>query len=144
MSHPPETIASLRARGIRITPQREAVLCALYALGGHVTAEEVYEKVREEMPYVGLATVYRNLGFLCEQGVVAETDLGDGHTEWEVTAGGPHHHAVCRRCGEVTQLDDAFVRDLGEKLRREIGFEADLNHMAFFGLCETCRSLTDV
>lgn len=144
MTHPPEAIESLRARGVRITPQREAVLCALYALGGHVTAEEVYEAVRRDMPHVGLATVYRNLEFLKELGVVVAADLGDGRMEWELTVAGPHHHAVCRNCGEVVQLGDELVRDLGRKLREELGFEADLNHMAFFGLCEKCqREATD-
>jgi Fur family ferric uptake transcriptional regulator len=143
LSHPPESIESLRKRGVRITPQREAVLCALYALGGHVTAETVYEAVCKGMPYVGLATVYRNLEFLKEQGVVVATDLGDGRMEWELTVNGPHHHAVCRVCGDVIQLDDALVRELGQKLRDELGFEADLSHMAFFGMCAECQSETD-
>lgn len=139
MAHPPEAIESLRQRGVRITPQREAVLCAVYAMGGHVTAEAVYETVRQHMPHVGLATVYRNLDFLQEQGVVTATDLGDGCREWELAGSEPHHHAVCRACGAVTRLDHVFVRDLEQKLRAEFGFEADLSHMAFFGLCAECQ-----
>lgn len=143
MTHPPEAIEALRARGVRITPQREAVLCALYSLGGHVTAEDVYEAVCQNMFHVGLATVYRNLDVLRQLGVVAATDLGDGRLQWELTVNGPHHHAVCRKCGAVTQLDDTFVQELAQKLQDELDFEADLSHMAFFGTCAECRNKAD-
>lgn len=139
MSHPPEAIHNLRAQGVRVTPQREAILCALYTTGQHMTAETVFEIVSREMPQVGLATVYRNLEFLKSLGVIAATDLGDGYLTWELVGGVPHHHAVCRVCGETIQLGHDFVVGLEKRLRDELGFEADLSHMALFGMCADCQ-----
>ena len=140
MSHTPEDLAQLRASGARITPQREVVLCALHSAQGHITAEVVYEHVRRMLPDIGLATVYRNLDFLKEQGVIVATDMGNGCIMWELAQSPPHHHTVCRECGAMTQLEHAFVQGLEQKMRDQLGFQANLSHLAFFGLCARCSS----
>lgn len=140
MSHPPIAIANLRAQGARVTPQREAILCALYTTGHHVTAETVYEMVSSKMPQVGLATVYRTLELFKSLGMVVATDLGDGCLTWELVGNAPHHHAICRVCGGTVELDHDFVAGLEERLRDELGFEADLSHLALFGTCAVCRN----
>src|SRR5262245_46927061 len=99
-------VAALRARGERLTPQRLMVLAAMRETEGHHTAEAIYARVRERYPYVNLATIYRALGWLKDQALVSETDLGGGQIEYEYLGEGRHHHMVCLHCGGKAEFGD--------------------------------------
>ncbi len=134
------TAAALRARGERLTPQRLLVLEAIQADCGHQTAEAIHARVREAYPYVNIATIYRALSWLKDQGLIAETDLGNGQAEYEYIAGRRHHHLVCLRCGGQQEFAHALVEPLAAQLREQYGFEPRLDHLAVFGLCRRCVS----
>lgn len=130
---------TLRARGQRLTPQRLLVLEALQQGRGHQTAEAVYERVRASYPYVNPATIYRALTWLKAQGLIAETDLGGGQTEYEYLGEQRHHHLVCLACGAQTEFADDLLAPLADSLRARYCFEPRLDHLAVFGLCRQCR-----
>jgi Fur family ferric uptake transcriptional regulator len=133
-------IAELRARGHRLTPQREMILQAVAHAGRHVTAEEIFERVQEKTRAVNIATVYRTLDLLVELGMASRADLGDGKVSYSSELHGQHIHLVCRRCGRVIEAGHELVAPLEAKLAEEHGFEADLGHFAIPGLCSKCRS----
>ena len=94
---------ALRARGMRVTPQRVWVQRALSELDRHVTADELLEAVADRLPNVALPTIYATLELFEELGIVrrvqrAGTTLFDPRVE-------PHHHLVCTRCGSIEDLD---------------------------------------
>src|SRR5438094_4329384 len=94
-----ESLATLRARGLRLTRPRRLILDVVRATDVHPTAVFVYQRVRRRLPRVSLATVYRNLRMLAAEGFLAErTDAGglrfDGNT-------GPHDHFTCLSCGRI-------------------------------------------
>lgn len=137
----PEELASwLRAVGQRVTPQRLLILGAFARPGEHLTADEVYARVGPLMPAVNRSTVYRTLELFRDLGLISETDLGGGVREFELLAGGRHHHLICRDCGEMLELDDDLVRPLREAIRTRYRFEALIDHLALFGRCATCQS----
>ena len=129
---------ALRARGERLTPQRLMVLEAIQGCG-HQTAEMIYERVRAVYPYVNIATIYRSLAWLREQGLIAETDLGAGQVEYEYIGEHRHHHLVCLKCGHREELADDVVEPLAALVRERYGFEPRLDHLAVFGTCRGCR-----
>lgn len=129
----------LRARGERLTPQRLMVLTALRTMGGHQTAEALAVRVRADYPYINMATIYRSLNWLRDQGLVSETDLGGGQLEYEYFGEARHHHAVCLTCGGKTAFDDALVAPLTQALRDRYGFASRIDHLAIFGVCRRCR-----
>lgn len=131
--------AVLRARGQRLTPQRQLILGALRAAGGHRTADELRAQIGASFPFINLATVYRTLYWLREQGLVAETDLGRGRREYEYIGESRHHHLVCLRCGATTEIADGALAPLAATLREGYGFAAQLDHFAIFGVCRGCR-----
>ncbi|MFQ5398147.1 MAG: Fur family transcriptional regulator [Anaerolineae bacterium] len=131
------TIEQLRARGYRITPQRQFILGTLCHLGGHATAGQLFERARQQMPGINQATVYRVLDFFCRANVVAKTVLGSS-TVYEVIGDTPHHHLVCRSCGKTEQLDHQHLTALTEHLLQTYGFQAEINHLAIRGLCAEC------
>ncbi len=134
-----ELINSLRASGHRLTPQRESVLSVVAEAKGHLTAEEVLERVRRRYPYLNKSAVYRNLEMLTELGLLTVTDLGHGHVEYELFRQ-PHHHLVCQNCKQVEQVDHSIFDDLQKRIETEYGFRPALDHFAIFGICRKCQS----
>ena len=134
-----DIISALREVGYRLTPQRLMIVSIISDSAGHVTAEAIHERVKEQYPYVDISTVYRTLNLLKKLKLVTDTDLGEGVAHYELADRGAHHHLVCRRCGTTVALDDAFLEPLADSLRSKYGFAADLEHLAIFGLCAACQ-----
>ena len=143
MSCEAETARLLRESGHKLTPQRLMVLSVVRHAHGHLRAAEIYDRVREQYPYVDISTVYRTMSVLKELRLVTETDLGTGESAFEWAGTARHHHLVCRACGGIDSLDHAFLARLGQELLRDRGFRADLDHFAIFGLCDYCRRQQD-
>ncbi len=140
MSCEPETAVVLRDAGQKITPQRMLILSTLRHAGQHVTASAVLDEVRRSYPFVDASTVYRTLGSAAELGLVSETDMGTGDTQFEWIGRDRHHHLICRSCGGVSSLDNSYLDTLATALYDKQGFQADLGHFAIFGVCQACRS----
>jgi len=130
----------LRQSGQRVTRQRLAIFTALARLGGHRTAEEIYDLVRAQHPDVNLSTVYRNLDLGVELGLVTQTDLGGGVRRFELVRAERHHHLVCQQCGAVFELEDDLLEPLRAALLERYGFVARMDPFAIFGTCSACRS----
>lgn len=140
MSHDMARIAArLHEEGYRVTPQRQLILDAVCALGGHVTPEAVYERVQQTPPAVNRATVYRSLHFLAEMGILAVANIGSGRFGYEMAGEERHHHLVCRRCGATVELPQAAVRRLLAEMEAQHDFAIQMNHITFLGLCANCR-----
>lgn len=134
------TIAeSLRQEGYRLTPQRMMILSIIYDSEGHITAEEVHQRVRQHYPFVDISTVYRTLNLLKKLRLITETDLGEGCVLYEVLDKERHHHLVCHQCGRTFALEHEVLKPLRLRLLKKYGFAADLDHFAIFGLCQHCR-----
>jgi len=129
--------ARLRARGYRLTPQRQLVLEAVGELG-HATPEEIAVAVRRTASGVNISTVYRNLELLEELGLVQHTHLGHGAPTYSVASDDDHVHLVCRDCGAVDEADSSVVDDVVRRLSAERGFTVDVGHFAVFGSCRAC------
>ena len=132
----------LRAKGYRLTPQRELVLAAVEKLS-HATPEEVLAEVRRSSSAINLSTVYRNLEFLEELGLVRHAHLNDRVSTYHSTSGHEHFHIVCRKCQRVSSVDPDVAAPLVERLRESYDFEVDLGHLTVFGECTTCEEHPD-
>jgi Fur family transcriptional regulator, ferric uptake regulator len=140
MSCETETAVVLRDAGQKITPQRMLILSTLRHASEHLTAPLILDAVRRSYPYVDASTVYRTLGSAAQLGLVSETDMGAGDTQFEWIGKDRHHHLICRSCGRVSALDNSYLDGLATVLHDEVGFQADLGHFAIFGLCRDCRT----
>jgi Fur family ferric uptake transcriptional regulator len=129
--------AELRARGYRLTPQRQLVLEAVGALG-HATPEELVAEVRRTASGVNISTVYRTLELLEELGLVRHTHLGHGAPTYSVASDDDHVHLVCRDCGGVEEASRDLVGDVVDRLAEKMGFRVDIGHFALFGQCRAC------
>jgi Fur family ferric uptake transcriptional regulator len=140
MSCEKETAVALRRAGQKITPQRMLILSSIRHAGRHVTASGIFDEVREQYPFIDASTVYRTLASATDLGLVSETDMGAGESEFEWIGVNRHHHVICRACGGVESLDNSYLDNLATVLYEEVGFRADLGHFAIFGLCRACKA----
>ena len=136
-----EILGALKEEGYRLTPQRVMILSAIASSPGHMTAEEIHEKVKKTYPYIDIATVYRTIQLLKRHRLLVEIDLGSGTSQYELTRAERHHHMVCRECGKTFDIDHRrFLEPVRTALLEEFDFEADIDHFAIFGLCKECRA----
>lgn len=131
--------ATLRSHSLRVTPQRLAVLAALHANPGHLSAEEVHENVRHKMPSVSLATVYNALGELRRVGQVRVLPVS-GKVRYDLAARGPHHHLVCESCQRVVDLEGGDLPEPSLPLSQAEGFEILTVEVIFRSICPDCRN----
>jgi Fur family transcriptional regulator, ferric uptake regulator len=129
----------LQAKGYRLTPQRIMVVDALHSADHHISAEEIFDKVRKKYAYANISTVYRTLELLKELGLAAEISIGDGIVRYHARENSKHHHLVCTSCGRVIDLPEHELSPLKEIVEKNHDFKADINHLAIFGLCSDCQ-----
>jgi Fe2+ or Zn2+ uptake regulation protein len=137
----PRGLAQLRSSGRRLTRQREVIWAALTAEPDrHLSAPEVVERVRAELPRVNPSTVYRTLDLLVAEGLLKRTDLGRDRAFYEPAQGHRHHHVVCRRCGAVAHIHDEVLGELPALVDDASGFAIGHEELTLFGLCQACRT----
>jgi Fur family ferric uptake transcriptional regulator len=130
---------TLLEKGYRLTPQRIMVVDALHSVETHISAEEIFGKLKEKYPYANISTVYRTLELLKELVLAAQIDIGDGIARYHAREHSKHHHLVCNKCGMMIDLSESELIPLEKALLKNCGFKADLKHLAIFGTCASCR-----
>lgn len=125
----------------RNTKQKNIVYDAVLELAGHVSADEVYEKVAETHPSISKATVYRNLNVLSEEGRIRRIEpnfmFEERHFDFRLT---PHSHAICSKCGKIIDVYLDNEDSINSKIKTiEDGFELISHELIFKGICKECR-----
>lgn len=133
-----ELTASFRARGLRVTPQRQAIFRLLHGVDTHPTVDALYDAARSEMPTISRRTVYQTVHDLESMGEVQLLDVGTGSLRVDPNVEHAHQHLVCTRCGTVRDvlLD---IADLRVPVRYRHDFTVASVEVVFRGVCEGCR-----
>ena len=131
-----EVLAALAERRQRLTRPRRAVVEALFAAAGPVTAQELHAMLRG----VDLVTVYRTLGWLVELGVAREVTVRGAERFEPVEEGAHAHHLHCGSCGRITTVPVCGVDgSVYAHILREYGFAVADHTLTFHGRCSECR-----
>ena len=129
----------LRDRGLKYTPERQALLHEVLNNDEHFEAEQLLIAIRQTGKRVAKATVYRTLPLLVSCGIVRQIQFGDKLTRYEHTFGqDPHDHMVCRRCHRIIEFDSADVERLRTVLAAQHKFHAVSHRFQITGLCWEC------
>jgi Fur family ferric uptake transcriptional regulator len=129
----------LEERNLRRTQQREAILEVFLATTGHITSEDLYQKVREKHRHIGYTTVYRTMKLLCEAGLATERHFDDGVTRYEIQQ--EHHdHLVCVRCGKIVEFECSMIESAQDNIAEEYGFRLLRHRHELYGHCPDCQS----
>jgi Fur family ferric uptake transcriptional regulator len=147
--HPPRAVGTLadaaravREAGGRLTAPRRAVLEALLTADGPVSAEQIADGLGGRLATTEAVSVYRNLDWLEEIGVVRHVHLGHGAGLYQLTGAGEHAYLVCERCAAVTRIDTEQLRRVRAEIAKASGFHAHFDHFPIHGLCADCAAVS--
>ena len=123
---------------LKHTKQRDAIVDEFLNATGHITSDELYERVREEHSSIGFTTVYRTLKLLCEAGIASEQHFDDGITRYEIKQ--EHHdHLVCVRCGRIIEFECSMIEAAQDEIAERYQFLVLRHRHELYGHCERCR-----
>ncbi|WP_315067231.1 Fur family transcriptional regulator [uncultured Clostridium sp.] len=133
----------LKKKGYKLTPQRRSIVDTIIDNEGqHLTAEEIYDKVKKSCPEIGLATVYRTILLLEELGVISRLELNDGCSRYEILHSNEthrHHHLICNICHKVLEVQDDLLEDLEVDIQNRYKFKILDHSVKFYGICDECQ-----
>ncbi len=139
--HPAEQLTEyLAGQGLKSTSQRDTILKIFVDAGRHLSAEELYARVKKTHPGIGYATVYRTLKLLAGAGMAEERRFEDGFTRYEFKAAKGHHdHLICTRCGEIIEFENERIEALQQDVARKNRFLVKSHKLELYGLCAECQ-----
>ncbi len=123
----------LKQKGLKSTPQRMAML-RIMETKGHADIDEIYQEIKKDFVSISLATVYKNINTLLDEGIIQEIKVPQKKSKFEI-AKYKHSHFVCERCGEVYDVQRP------KKLNIELpeGFEPREASVMVVGVCKRCH-----
>ncbi|MEM0980221.1 MAG: Fur family transcriptional regulator [Cyanobacteria bacterium P01_H01_bin.58] len=132
-----EIVQTLKARRLRVTPQRFAVYANLLERADHPTAEQLLHDLNQDAPISSQATIYSSLQALRDVGLIREVLLEEGVCRYDANVL-PHHHFCCKSCGSIEDIPwEKFKQvDVGQ-LRS--GLQVESYEVVVHGVCEGCQ-----
>jgi len=128
---------ALESRGHRFTTQRAAVYDALSATTSHPTADDVFTSVRDDVPDISLATVYKALEAFVSCGVARKLALGPGPARYDSRTD-EHEHIRCLSCGRVEDIEGVGHTRWMEGLEEMTRFDVVGYRLELEGYCPDC------
>ncbi len=127
---------------MRITNQREIILEELRKLKTHPTADELYDVVKKRLPRISIATIYRNLERLSEEGMIHKLEYGGRQKRFDGDMR-PHCHVFCVKCGRVSDVETKNDVNIMDMVLDSKGFKIFEGGVQFEGLCPLCQKGDD-
>lgn len=134
--------ACVARKGLKLTKQRMRIAEVFFESPGHLSADDLLEKVRAIEPQVSLATVYRTMKLLTECDLATAHRFGDGQTRFEPSSAEEdehHDHLICTRCDRIVEFIDARIEALQEEVAHKHGFRVTEHRLELYGLCRACQ-----
>ena len=128
----------LEEHNLKHTRQREEILSVFLEVVGHITSEDIYQRVRERFPHIGYTTVYRTMRLLCDAGLASERHFDDGIKRYEI-AQEHHDHLVCTRCGKIIEFECAMIETTQQEIADRYEFLILRHRHELYGHCSSCR-----
>ncbi|MDQ0063641.1 peroxide-responsive transcriptional repressor PerR [Paenibacillus harenae] len=132
-----QALEQLKMNGVRMTPQRHAILSYLMDSMSHPTADEIYKALSPNYPSMSVATIYNNLRLFVEAGLLRELTYGDDSSRFDSDLS-DHYHAICKKCGSIVDFHYPPLLDVERAATRETGFMVEGHRMEIYGICPPC------
>ncbi|MCU6712664.1 peroxide-responsive transcriptional repressor PerR [Paenibacillus sp. J5C_2022] len=132
-------LEQLKMNGVRMTPQRHAILSYLMDTKSHPTADEIYKALSPAYPSMSVATIYNNLRLFVEAGLIRELTYGDDSSRFDADLS-DHYHAICKGCGQIVDFGYPPLLEVERVASRETGFVVQGHRMEIYGICAACNT----
>ncbi|WP_026693444.1 peroxide-responsive transcriptional repressor PerR [Bacillus kribbensis] len=141
VSHPQlkEALDALKETGVRITPQRHAILEYLINSMSHPTADDIYKALEGKFPNMSVATVYNNLRVFREVGLVKELTYGDSSSRFDFVTT-EHYHVICEDCGKIVDFHYPGLDEVEHLASHVAGFKVRSHRLEVYGVCGECSA----
>src|SRR5882762_8421851 len=134
-------LAALQPPGGKRSTKRDRVLQVFLRQEGHLSADDLFDRVRREAAGIGRATVYRSLQWMVGAGIARKVDFGDGRSRFEPSFRHPRHfHLVCTTCHRSSEFLSSDVESIMEEVAAARGFAPSQSIVQIHGTCEECRT----
>ncbi len=128
-------------QGLNATIQRGLIADYFFSLKeSHISAEDLYLRIKKKHPNIGRVTVYRTLKLLKDAGLASEYQFGENHNHYEPAAVKHHDHFICTDCGSITEFCNPQIEELQEDLAKKHKFEVQSHKMELYGTCSKCKA----
>jgi len=134
-----QAFQQLKTMGVRMTPQRHAILTFLLGTMSHPTADDIYKALSPRFPSMSVATVYNNLKVFIEAGLVREMTYGDHSSRFDADLS-DHYHALCEKCGKLVDFAYRPLDDLEKAAGELTGFKVKSHRVEVYGICSDCSA----
>lgn len=128
---------TLKTTGVRITPQRHAILEYLIESMSHPTADDIYKALEHKFPNMSVATVYNNLRVFRESGLVRELTYGDNASRFDFVTS-KHYHIICESCGKIVDFHYPGLDEVEHLAAHVTGFKVNSHRLEVYGICPEC------
>ncbi len=129
--------SALRGVGLKVTVPRMRIFNMLtHAEQRHMSAEEIYQRLREESDEIGLATVYRVLTQFEFAGLVIRHRFDEGHSVFEINTQEHHDHFVCIHCNRVEEFVDDLIEQQQQRIAERLGYRITDHSLYLYGECQ--------
>jgi Fur family peroxide stress response transcriptional regulator len=135
--HLKDALDTLKQTGVRITPQRHAILEFLVDSMIHPTADDIYKALEGKFPNMSVATVYNNLRVFREVGLVKELTYGDSSSRFDFVTS-DHYHCICETCGKIVDFHYPGLDEVEALSAHVTGFKVSHHRMEIYGKCSRC------
>ncbi len=132
----------LDEHNLKHTHQRDNILAVFLEVKGHITSDEIYNRVRVRFPNIGYTTVYRTMKLLCDAGLASERHFDEGVRRYEI-AHEHHDHLVCIRCGKIIEFECELIEAAQEKIAASYQFRVLRHRHELYGHCSDCLAKED-
>ena len=130
-----KSIENLKQSGLKVTPQRVAIVEFLSEYG-HLNIAKMYELVKGKFPTISLATIYKNVNAMIENNFLKEVKIIGQDSRYELNYG-EHSHVVCRECGKVVDVE-LDTKTLFKEVEKKSNIKVESSSMVFYGGCGEC------
>jgi len=131
----------IQSKGLRNTPQRDAIVEAIFSSDEHFTADDLWDRIRKTQSRSSRATVYRTISLLVGAGLLHEIDLGDEQKTYDpnFVDSPAHNHLVCIDCGKIIEFEDNHIQLINDCAARRLGFRPSKQSLKIEACCEKLR-----
>jgi Fur family peroxide stress response transcriptional regulator len=136
-----QALDKLKMTGIRMTPQRHAILSFLLDSMTHPTADDIYRSLESRFPNMSVATVYNNLKVFIEVGLVRELTYGDNSSRFDADMT-DHYHAICEICGRISDFEYPPLTKVEATAAEQTGYQVRGHRLEVNGTCPDCIGIT--
>lgn len=133
-------LRKIKSKGYKITPQRRVIVQALVEASRPLSAQQLFQRLRGDLPDTGLDTVYRTLRLLADLGIVNQITCAARQGDlFELAADNHHHHLVCLQCGQILCLEECVFENTARQAAKDRHFTVTGHVFEIYGYCQACR-----